>query len=169
MLIISREAPVKIGKHAWNVFPLEAFGYLLGSKNKIHAALPCSKTKRWYEYDDRWTGILDHLDKARAVGKVFHLDVVGFYGSTESLTLKKYSTPPSFITDSSHYLMFYITICCQQCSDFSIIKDGQILTEKENFIVHHGKRISKSINQKRILKEWIRMHGPIDYSNQSPI
>jgi len=38
---------VKLGKHAWHVYPLEAFGYLLGraeqSQTKIFAALPCSK------------------------------------------------------------------------------------------------------------------------------
>lgn len=48
MLTISREVPVKVGKHAWNVFPLEVFGFLLGSKAEgaLYAALPCSKTQR---------------------------------------------------------------------------------------------------------------------------
>lgn len=47
MLIVSRETGVIVGKHAWHVYPLEAFGYLLGGAKAqlILAALPCSKTK----------------------------------------------------------------------------------------------------------------------------
>ena len=73
MLIISREVPVKIGKHAWNVFPLEAFGFLLGcsAENTVYAALPCSKTRRWHEFDDRWTGIEENIEKAHSVARRF--------------------------------------------------------------------------------------------------
>jgi len=156
MLIVSREALVKIGKHAWNVYPLEAFGYLLGREaaRQVLASLPCSKTSRWYEYDDRWLGIEEHLSKACATGKEFGLDVAGFYAST-----LEYSTDypiPSFIMNSGRSVMLYTTICCHSCSQYRLWDNGRWLIRREGFVVCGGKRLDGSVNQKRILKAWRR-------------
>lgn len=169
MLTISREAPVKVGRHAWNVFPLEAFGFLLGSKadEEVYAALPCSKTRRWYKFDDRWTGIYDNLDKARFVGRAFNMDVVGLYASTDSDHHDGFPIPACIRSTCMELLMLYQTVCCPQCSWVSYKRDNRWLIRDEDYVVPRGKRIRDSINQKRILKEWRRVHGAVDYSNKS--
>jgi len=40
MLIFSRDAIGKMEKHAWHVFPLEAFGYLLGRPEVERLTVP---------------------------------------------------------------------------------------------------------------------------------
>ncbi len=94
-LTISREALVKIGKHAWNVYPLEAFGYLLGrnTDNTVSAVLPCSKTGNWYKFEDRWQGIEENIDHAIATARLFDLSVVGCYASCEAFATV-YNYPP---------------------------------------------------------------------------
>lgn len=168
MLVISREAIVKAGKHAWNVYPLEAFGYLLGkmAEKTIYAALPCSKTLWWYEYADRWNGIAENLEKAQEVARLFSLEVIGFYASTEGWQDGEYPGP-DFSNDSSQVFMIYHAIHCPACSQCSFKHNGQWLKYRnEHFAVCHGKRLTHDINQKRILKEWRRVYGAVDYSNR---
>ncbi len=170
MLTISREAPVKVGKHAWNVFPLEAFGFLLGSKadSAVYAALPCSKTQRWGIFEDRWSGIEGNIEKARSVAKIFDMDVVGFYASTDIDNSRENFPIPSFIENTSmKLLMVYGTNCCPGHSWASYKYDNRWLKRDEDYVVPPGKRISDSISQKRILTEWHRVYGVVDYSNQS--
>ena len=117
MLTISREAKIKAGRHAWNVYPLEAFGFLLGrsAENTVYAALPCSKTRRWHEFGDRWTGIEENIEKAHSVARRFDMEVVGFYASTDGFDLDSLDNfpIPSFIASASmELLMLYRTICC---------------------------------------------------------
>lgn len=171
MLTISREVPVKVGKHAWNVFPLEAFGFLLGSiaDSVVYAALPCSKTQRQNEFEDRWTGIDDNIDKARSVAKSFDLDVVGFYASTDDFdpdSLDNFPMPSFIASASMELVMLYRMICCPSCSCASFKYGNRWLKRDEDYVVPHGKRISDTISQKRILKEWHRVYGAVDYSNQ---
>lgn len=167
MLIISREARIKVGRHAWNVYPLEAFGFLLGrsSEMAVYAALPCSKTSRWDVFDDCWSGVSENLQKAVAVAKAFDLEVVGFYASGEKFSGKDidaYPFPPQIAEGSMKLFMLYCTICCPAHSWASYNLDGRWLECKEEAC---GIRIDKAINQKRILKEWRRVFGAVDYSN----
>ncbi len=171
MLTISREVPVKVGKHAWNVFPLEAFGFLLGSKTDgaVYAALPCSKTQRQNEFEDRWIGIEDNLEKARTVSKLFNMDVVGFYASTDGFDpdCLNHFPIPSFIENTCmKLLMVYEVVHCPSCSSISYKYGNRWLKRGEDYIVPHGKRVSDSICQKRILTEWRKVYGLVDYSNQ---
>ena len=169
MLTISREARIKVGRHAWNVFPLEAFGFLLGKKDDsaVYAALPCSKTQKWNEFEDRWIGIEGNIEKARAVAKLFDMDVVGFYASTDIDTYDDFPMPLFIGSGSMELFMLYRMICCPQCSSASFKYDNRWLKRDEDYVVPHGKRISNSISQKRILKEWRQVYGAVDYSNQS--
>lgn len=83
MLVLSREAIVKIAKHAWNVYPLEAYGYLLGTSDqlKILAALPCSKTNEWRSANGRWNLIDENYHHAKEVASTFELQIIGAYYS----------------------------------------------------------------------------------------
>lgn len=170
MLTISREAKIKAGRHAWNVYPLEAFGFLLGRKSEgtVYAALPCSKTRRWHEFDDRWMGIEENIEKARSVAKLFDMDVVGFYASTDECNSKDdFPMPPLMASGSLELFMLYRMICCPQCSWDAFKYDNRWLKRDEDYVVSRGKRISDSISQKRILTEWHGIYGAVDYSNQT--
>lgn len=172
MLTISREVTVKVGKHAWNVFPLEAFGFLLGRKTEgaVYAALPCSKIQCWNEFEDRWMGIEDNIEKARSVAKLFDMEVVGFYASTDGFEPDSHNhfPIPSVIENTTmKLLMVYEVIHCLSCSSTLYKHDNRWLKRGEDYVVPNGKRISDSISQKRILTEWHRIYGAVDYSNQS--
>jgi hypothetical protein len=172
MLTVSREALVKLAKHSWNLYPLEAFGYLLGSSadNAIYAALPCSKTRRWYEYGDRWNGIMRQADKAASVARHFGLELVGAYASLyphtdDSGKIEAYPAPPALATSGMDVVLNYCMLCCRGCSSFRITQHGQPLIRNEDYVVTPGKRLTRTINQRRILQEWGKVVGPIDYSN----
>ncbi len=171
MLTISREARIKVARHAWNVFPLEAFGFLLGRKadSTVYAALPCSKTQRWHRFEDRWTGIESNIEKARSVAKVFDMDVVGLYASTvaEDLNLEEFPIPSYIASTSMELFMLYRTFCCPSCSWAHYKYENRWLEIDEDYIVPPGKRLLNSINQKKILKEWCKVFGTVDYSNKS--
>jgi hypothetical protein len=172
MLTVSREALVKLAKHSWNLYPLEAFGYLLGSSadNVIYAALPCSKTQRWYEYGDRWNGIAQHADKAASVARRFGLELVGVYASfyayaDDSGDMEDYPAPPALATSGMGVMLNYYMLCCRSCSLFRITQHGQPLTYGDDYVLTREKRLTRTINQRRILQEWRKVFGPIDYSN----
>lgn len=158
MLTISREVRVKIGKHAWAVYPLEAFGYLLGrvAEGFIFAALPCSQTRQWHEFADRWVGLEEHLNMARQVARVFGLEVTGYYASTQDSS--DYPMP-SAIMQPGQIVLVYTTRCCPHCSWFGISHHDRWLQHGEEFTLGQGKRLTNAVNQKRVLKEWRRVYG----------
>ncbi|MDD2700063.1 MAG: hypothetical protein PHH36_02380 [Sideroxydans sp.] len=169
MLTISREARIKVARHAWNVYPLEAFGFLLGrsSEQAVYAALPCSRTQRWREFGDRWNGIAENLDKARKVANRFGLEVVGFYASADGFEPScrdVYPFPLQSASSDMGLFMFYACVCCPSCSTVSYHLDGRWLKHGEEFFSPHGVRIDKTVNQKRILKSWRQVFGTVAYS-----
>ena len=171
MLTISREVKIKAGRHAWNVYPLEAFGFLLGreSESTVYAALPCSKTRRWHEFDDRWTGIEENIEKARSVAKLFGMEVVGLYASSEAFSSDEHNhfpISPLLENTDMELFMLYSTICCPGHSWASFKYGNRWLKYDEDYFFPRGRRVSDSISQKRILKEWHRVYGAVDYSNQ---
>ena len=79
-------SPKEIGKiirHAGAVYPLEAYGFLVGDleSTTIVSALPVSKTCRWYDFSDRFASIDSALPIAKTVAESFGLDVLGVYHS----------------------------------------------------------------------------------------
>ena len=63
-------------------------------------------------------------------------------------------------------LMLYQTICCPGHSWASFKCGNHWLKRDEDYVVPCGKRITILINQKKVLKAWHRVFGPIDYSNR---
>ena len=167
MLIISREALIKIGRHAWNVCPLEAFGYLLGKETgEVYAALPFSKTQVWYHYEDRWLGMDDTIDTARVLGQMFDLTVVGVYASTtDDYNGNHYPIPAVIKKTRMELFLLYQVMCCTSCSGRIIKLKNDWLQEGKDWVIPRGIRSSNAINQKRILKEWHKVYGEVDYSN----
>lgn len=168
MLTISREAQVKVGRHAWNVYPLEAFGFLLGrsSEMAVYVALPCSKTKRRDMFDDRWNGIEMNASKAASVARLFNMEVVGVYASTDAFSCEEYPIPAFNFNVSTDFLMLYRTMCCPGHSWGTYKSGSRWLIRDEDYVVPRGKRVNNAINQKKVLKVWYRFVGPVDYSNR---
>ncbi|MHB8788319.1 MAG: hypothetical protein ACYDBT_00415 [Desulfobulbaceae bacterium] len=157
---------MKVGRHAWNVYPLESFGYLLGrpENEQVLVALPCSKTSRWYDYSDRWVGICQYLSQAKTVAADFGLEVVGFYASTQNFADKDYPTPCCSNESSMGIVMIYHNICCPSCSRFLLFREGVELAPRDEFIIPRGKRACGDINQRRVHHAWLAVHS-IEYSN----
>ncbi len=169
MLIFSRDAISKMEKHAWHVFPLEAFGYLLGRQEvegmRVYAALPCSKTEFWYKYDDRWNGIDESLVLAQRVAVMFDLEVVGLYASRDDFDTVPYPMPECFVKYKMKLKLLYRTICCRSCSALRLGRSGRWLEYGEDYCICRGKRISNALTQKKVMQQWIRVHGSVDYGN----
>ena len=167
MLTVSREALVKIGKHSWNVYPLEAFGFVLGTPDgkDISAVLPNSKTSHWHDFSDRWCSIKDNLHLANQIALDFGLEVTGFYFSTQLYPLSAYP-PPTFLSGVPvGFLLAYQTECCPGHSWITIFKTEIKLTRNEDYVIHKGKRTSRELNQGKVHQAWLRVVGPLDYSN----
>lgn len=176
MLTISREARNKIRCHAWNVYPLEAFGYLLGNRERetIYAALPCSKTHVWDRFDDRWNGIVENLALARRIGDQFSLEWVGLYASADDDTLARdddYPIPDCVQKSSMQVFALYSMICCPKCSSLLLKRNTSWLStlSEAGYRLSTGRRCTISVNQKRILTAWRLQFGDVDYSNQSAL
>lgn len=80
-MLVSRRATGKLLKHGIAVYPLEAYGFLIGTcaPNVICAALSVGRTSRWYDTSDRFAS----LGRARALAAEFvasvSLEVVAVY------------------------------------------------------------------------------------------
>ena len=79
ILQVSQDAVRKLMRHGWNVYPLEAFGLLLGTTTPpcVHAALPTTKTAHWDSHADRWNGLVEKRPVADEVAALFGFQVVG--------------------------------------------------------------------------------------------
>lgn len=166
MLTLSREARIKLGKHAWNVFPLEAFGFLVGStaRGEIAAALPCSKTTHWYHYGDRWNGLAEAHDAATRTAAHFDLQVVGFYGSNECCTAHLLPAAELLARTTLRLTLIYMPMCCPACSDWVVYSGTRRLNDND-LTQTRQKRLRLNLNQRRVHQRWLAEHGPIDYRN----
>jgi proteasome lid subunit RPN8/RPN11 len=73
----------KIIRHSGAVYPLEAYGFLLGEvhSSTIVTALPVGKTTKWYDFSDRFMRIEEGHSLALDVACAFQLAVIGVYHS----------------------------------------------------------------------------------------
>lgn len=166
MLILSREAVVRIARHAWHVYSQEAFGYLLGAPDaaSIHAALPCSRTHDWQTHAGRWSGIEQHLPAAEATAAEFGLVVVGLYRSCCDWrpSSRELRDP---LHASTRVLLVYRTICCKSCSNYQLFRGDTLLDPRSGYTIPAGRRADPQLNGRRIHQAWRRRIGPIDYDN----
>ena len=63
-------------------------------------------------------------------------------------------------------LLHYNLQCCEQCSLIRAIidADGQIIDHRD---IAQGIRLNNEFNQKRVLQNWFKTIGYLDYSNGS--
>lgn len=85
LLQITRQANARVARHGVNVYPLEAYGILLGTNDRpavgpeVLAALPMGKTVRWYDPTGRFADVDRALLLATEVFAPAGLQPVGLY------------------------------------------------------------------------------------------
>ncbi len=172
MIVISTEARIRLARHAWNVLPHEAFGFLLGTPagDDILVALPCSQTAVRGVRDERWNGLVQALPKANETAALFGLQVVGVYGATDQYVS---TDQPPLRPDADvlaacqcRWTLIYQTGCCKACSRRMKLHDGvRIRHWPEGYVESKGKRLNPAINQRRVYQQWRKRFGPVDYAN----
>ena len=160
---VSKAAVRKVMRHGWNVYPLEAFGFLLGTATPpcVHAALPTSKTLHWDSHADRWNGLTEKRPAADEVASLFGLQVVGVYATHEKgIELQPF--PAAFSAG------IVITYAFDWGTNEAGVRSVALHAPgvgHDDWKLSHGKRLSTEINHRRILAAWRERVGPIDYSN----
>lgn len=156
-LLVSREARIIPGRHAWNRRDEYAFGILLGVRYRLLLALPAASVRSWADFNLEAFEAF-YLLPARQLAASLHLDVLGRYITSDYGT-KAFETCP-FKDDG--LLIHYQMICCPQCSGARYYFNGQELrwADVEDA---PGKRITHLMNQRRILTRWNRMLGRRSY------
>lgn len=163
ILRVSKDAVRKLMRHGWNVYPLEAFGFLLGTVNPpcVHAALPTSKTAQWDSHDDRWNALQERRPVADEVAALFDLQVVGVYATHEhGDAIQPF---PAAFADG-----IVITYAFDWGTNEAGVWGAALHAPgigRGDWSLSRGKRLLPEFNHRRVLATWRTRVGPIDYSN----
>lgn len=163
ILLVSQEAVRKIMRHGWHVYPLEAFGFILGTTAPqcVHAALPTFKTAHWDSHGDRWNGLAEKRPIADDVAAIFGLQVVGVYATYDChVALQPF---PAAFADG-----IIITYPFSHATNEAGVRGAELHAPgigPGDWELSRGKRLAPGFNQRRILAAWRARVGPVDYSN----
>ena len=163
MIQVSKDAVRKLMRHGWNVYPLEAFGFLLGTANPpcVHAALPTSKTAHWDSHDDRWNALLERRPVADEVAALFGLQVLGVYATHEHGDAIQ-PFPAAFADGIIITYSFFDGTNEAGVYGAALHAPGIGCRDWE---LSRSKRLLPEFNHRRVLSAWCARVGPIDYSN----
>lgn len=152
----------KITRHAGAVYPLEAYGFLIGepASTRIICALPVSKTTRWYEFSDRFAVIDSALAMAKTVSMSFGLDIMDVYHSFFGFldTSPLYDVPESFRQG---------IVCIKNVSggDLDLCPYQFYIVGVNTSAVKIRLSNAPNYNPRRIHSLWKSHWGEIDYDN----
>lgn len=165
MLTLSRDALLKMGRHSWNVYPFEAFGFLIGTSlpMEVYAALPCSRSYDRWTYSDRWNSIDEKTSIAKQIAQRFGLELIGLYGSDEP-DIKNYPIPSTITETTLKLLLIYYPVCCPSHSGIRLHL-GEEKLSWQDYRIPPGKRPARELSQKRIYRAWRNAFGVVDYTN----
>jgi len=152
-LIVSREARVQVAKHAWHRCNRRVYGAILGFRFTILAALPFSSVKTWEE-SDRTACEAALLAPARQLAKQLHLQVIGWYASSDADFHDEKACP---LRNEGIFIDYYL-MCCPGHSWVSYFSNGRIIAH-DRVAVSPGKRLTSTINQRKIIAHWNRLLG----------
>ncbi len=165
-IAFSNQSLAKIAKHGVNVFPLEAYGFLLGTSEMIYAALPVGKTSKWHDAADRFADLETANDLAESLAGEYEMMVPAIYHSHSSDRIKEspISNVPSMFEDKIVYisnvrgneLLFKSYAYCNN-------SNGE-WTECE-FTKLMLPDITSKTNPKRIMSRWNKLWKVVDYGN----
>jgi hypothetical protein len=167
MITFSYKALAKIAKHGVNVFPLEAYGFLIGTQGMIYAALPVGKTSKWHDDADRFADLELAFEPARSLANEYEMIVPAIYHSHASDRIKEspVSNVPLMFQDKIVYISNVnggelLFKSCPFCKD----SNGE-WTECE-FAKLHPQEINPKTNPKRIMSRWNKVWKAVDYGNK---
>lgn len=163
-ITFSRKSLSKIGKHSCNVFPLEAFGLLIGTTKPsfVYAALPVGKTSQWDEPSGRFHGIERAVKIAENFAYSMEMEVIGLYHSHSADRVEE--SPLAYVP--SHFIQKPVMI--------KPIRGGEIIFGSYCYLYTNEKwqeiGVKKDIpserelnfNPKRILSKWNKIWKPSD-------
>lgn len=147
VVVLSREARVRIGKHAWRMHADDARGYLLGRRETdrilIYAALPLN--------DFAWDRVVREArpQVVRQLAGWFGLEWLGRYRASEV-------EPPLDVVPAAPLLLWYRPFCCES---HSILRAHIGGVKCEDIRIAKGKRLTDDVRQKRVLACWRAMLG----------
>lgn len=152
----------KIIRHSGAVYPLEAYGFLLGEQESstIVTALPVGKTTKWYDFSDRFMRIEEAYALALHVAIAFQLDVIGVYHSFYGYRCDSpiFHVPERF-RDA--------VVCIKEVSggELDLWPYGFYIAGKQ--VLAHKIVLPNSPlrNPRRIHSSWVARCGEIDYNN----
>lgn len=158
----------KIYKHCTLVYPLEGYGFLIGTREPefIKAALPVGKTARWYEYLDRFANIMPASEKARHLASKFDMEVLGLYHSYDSDCTKELplKAVPLEYRNSFIYVQ-HVNGGYVYFKSYGYRRNAEGIWEQHE-VRRRVQRITKAEqNPKRIMTQWNRIWGVLDYGN----
>ncbi len=166
MIAFSYKALAKIAKHGVNVFPLESYGFLVGTPQIIYAALPVGKTSKWAEAADRFAGLESAYEQAKLLAMEYEMLVPAIYHSHSSDRIK--DSPVTEVPLMFQDKILYI----------SNVSGGELLFKSYayrrnqdgdwaecEFTKLWPKNTSPMTNPKRILARWNKMWRAPDYGN----
>lgn len=152
----------KLIRHSGAVYPLEAYGILIGEKNSntLVAALPVSKTARWHDFTDRFALIEEALPSAVEVAQLFRLEVLGVYHSFYNFCCASpiHDVPERFRGS---------IVCIKDVSggELDLFSYRFYFGGKEVHARKAPPSYSPDRNPRRIHSSWISHWGLIDYDN----
>jgi hypothetical protein len=164
MITFSYKALAKIAKHGVNVFPLEAYGFLIGTSEMIYAALAVGKTSKWHEAGDRFADLETAFELAKSLASEYEMIVPAIYHSHASDRIKEspISNVPSMFEDEIVYI--------------SNVSGGELLFKSYAFCKNSNgqwteckftkltlQEINPNTNPRRIMSQWNKMWKVPDY------
>jgi hypothetical protein len=156
----------KIPRHSGAVYPLEAYGFLLGfaSPATLTAALPVGKTSRWRDFSDRFGRLSAALQPAHTLAASLDFEIMGVYHSHSGdyTDVSPLAVVPSEFRDTH--------ICIKPISGGEVdLWPLQFHYRGNRWYAsdlpkEHLPRLPR-FNPRRIHSAWMRLWHEIDYSN----
>lgn len=170
---IARQANNKVARHGLNVYPLEAFGLLVGtgSPTLVHTVLPVGKTMHWYATSDRFLGLNQAAIVAAGMLAQRNLEVIGVYhtfagghSDFEGSDVNPICQVPAELRDCIVLVRplhggesFYMS------SIYTFNREEGWAEVESKLISYH--EADPRLNPKRIHRDWLAVWGQIDYGN----
>lgn len=170
---VTRQTIARITAHGLNVYPLEAFGLLLGHgtrkeyKGYALAALPVGKTQRWYEAEGRFSNVADATKFAASLFSESGLRPIGLY-CTVFESFGPY--PQSLVasapqTEDAPWLLLRPVDGGESIFASRALRFDAGAWRAETLQVISPKVTTPENNPKRIRIKWNRSYGRLDYGN----
>lgn len=160
-LIVSRAVRTLIKKHAWQKPLRYSYGFLLGTRQTLFAALPVGDVARWSELDIEW---LDNEIWPRAfrLAAITNLSLVGTYVSMPELdTSDDYGPLCGTGINAIHEMT-----CCQAHSWTMFQTHTKGKADYPSVVISSGASLLPSVNQRRIVRQWNDLLGRKSYKDE---